>query len=199
MRTIAPKRSLIIQDCEWFLRVVSIGLGVILLSRFVNPESELRAGWLGRNGPVCRAFRQVPNLMPKPPARQERRSRERRLCRKSIENATPCKEPDNWPAQFKFFLGPPINTIEKAGHPPMSPIAFQPEESGMSKWNRYHSFFGEERTVEFEQRVNAAVESAVRELDKLVDDEMKIQYVTHVFAKTLDQLADWLSDSKMIN
>lgn len=116
-----------------------------------------------------------------------------------IEIAVPYRESGNWHAKFKFFLALPINTVEKAGHPQISPIAFQSEESGMSKWNRYHSFFGEERTVEFEQRVNAAVESAVRELDKLVDDEMKIQYVTHVFAKTLDQLADWLSDPKMIN
>jgi hypothetical protein len=69
----------------------------------------------------------------------------------------------------------------------------------MQKWNRYQRTFGEDRASEFEQRVNEAVSSAVREMDKLVDDEVKIQYVTHVFAKTLDQLQDWLHHPKMVN
>ena len=69
----------------------------------------------------------------------------------------------------------------------------------MSKWNRYKMVFGDERAAEVETRVNVAVETAVMEMDKLVDDELKIQYVTHVFAKTLDQLADWLSHPRMIN
>ena len=69
----------------------------------------------------------------------------------------------------------------------------------MQKWNRYQRLFGEDRASEFEHRVNEAVNSAVREMDKLVDDEVKIQYVTHVFAKTLDQLQDWLTHPRMVN
>lgn len=69
----------------------------------------------------------------------------------------------------------------------------------MKQWNRYERIFGSEQAAEFESRVNAAVESAIREMDKLVDDEVKIQYVTHVFAKTLDQLADYLSRPKTVN
>jgi hypothetical protein len=69
----------------------------------------------------------------------------------------------------------------------------------MQQWNRYQRIFGEEQAAEFEKRVNEAVTSAVREMDKLVDDELKIQYVTHVFAKTLDQLQSWLTHPKMVN
>ena len=69
----------------------------------------------------------------------------------------------------------------------------------MQKWSRYQRIFGEDHAEEFERRVNDAVSSAVREMDKLVDDEMKIQYVTHVFAKTLDQLQDWLTHPRMVN
>lgn len=69
----------------------------------------------------------------------------------------------------------------------------------MQKWNRYQRIFGDNQAAEFEQRVNEAVNNAVREMDKLVDDEVKIQYVTHVFAKTLDQLQDWLTHPKMVN
>ena len=69
----------------------------------------------------------------------------------------------------------------------------------MQTWNRYERVFGTDRAADFERRVNAAVDHAVREMDKLVDDEGKIQYVTHVFAKTLDQLQDWLSHPRTIN
>jgi len=69
----------------------------------------------------------------------------------------------------------------------------------MQKWNRYQRIFGEDQAAEFEHRVNEAVSSAVREMDKLVDDEVKIQYVTHVFAKTLDHLQDWLTHPRMVN
>ena len=41
--------------------------------------------------------------------------------------------------------------------------------------------------------------NAVRDMDKMVDDEIKLQYVTHVFAKTLDQLESWLDHPKMVN
>ena len=69
----------------------------------------------------------------------------------------------------------------------------------MSRWNRYQKVLGEPENAEFEQRVNDAVNSAVQEMDKMVDDEIKLQYVTHVFAKTLDDLQSWLSHPKLIN
>ncbi len=69
----------------------------------------------------------------------------------------------------------------------------------MSRWNRYHKVLGEPENAEFEQLVNDAVNSAVREMDKMVSDEIKLQYVTHVFAKTLDDLQSWLSHPKLIN
>ncbi len=69
----------------------------------------------------------------------------------------------------------------------------------MSRWNRYQKVLGEPENAEFEQRVNDAVNSAVQEMDKMVDDEIKLQYVTHVFAKTLDDLQSWLSHPKMVN
>ena len=69
----------------------------------------------------------------------------------------------------------------------------------MSRWNRYKKVLGESENAEFEQRVNDAVNSAVLEMDKMVDDELKLQYVTHIFAKTLDDLQSWLTHPKIVN
>ena len=69
----------------------------------------------------------------------------------------------------------------------------------MSKWNRYKSVMEASRSEDFERRVNEAVSNAVDHMDRMVDDEVKLQYVTHVFAKTLDQLESWLDGPRMVN
>lgn len=69
----------------------------------------------------------------------------------------------------------------------------------MSRWNRYEKVLEPQLSEDFERRVSHAVANAVREMDKMVDDEVKLQYVTHVFAKTLDQLQSWFDHPKLVN
>jgi hypothetical protein len=47
--------------------------------------------------------------------------------------------------------------------------------------------------------VSEAAERAVLEMDRLVANEVKLRYITHIFAKTLDEIADWLVKPKLIN
>ncbi len=55
------------------------------------------------------------------------------------------------------------------------------------------------RNADFEKRVTEAAEQAVFEMDKLVANEVKLRYITHIFAKTLDEVASWLHTPKYLN
>ncbi len=55
------------------------------------------------------------------------------------------------------------------------------------------------RNADFEKRVTEAAEQAVLEMDKLVANEVKLRYITHIFAKTLDEVASWLNTPKYLN
>lgn len=55
------------------------------------------------------------------------------------------------------------------------------------------------RNPEFEKRVSDAAEQAIMEMDQLVANEVKLRYITHIFAKTLDDVAGWLTDHKFLN
>lgn len=55
------------------------------------------------------------------------------------------------------------------------------------------------RNPDFEKRVSEAAEQAVMEMDKLVANEVKLRYITHIFAKTLDEVASWLNTSRLLN
>ncbi len=67
---------------------------------------------------------------------------------------------------------------------------------GDSYLEKYH---GLPRNEEFERLVSDAAEKAVLEMDKLVADEVKLKYVTHIFARTLDDIAGWLIRPNMVN
>ena len=60
-------------------------------------------------------------------------------------------------------------------------------------------YFTEARNAEFERRVHEATESAIFEMDKLVANEVKLRYITHIFAKTLDEVANWLMKPRILN
>lgn len=60
-------------------------------------------------------------------------------------------------------------------------------------------YFKLARNPEFEKRVNLAAEQAIAEMDKLVANEVKLRYVTHIFAKTLDEIAKWLIKPRYLN
>lgn len=55
------------------------------------------------------------------------------------------------------------------------------------------------RNADFERRVSEAAEQAVMEMDKLVANEVKLRYITHIFAKTLDEVASWLTEPTYLN
>lgn len=55
------------------------------------------------------------------------------------------------------------------------------------------------RDPHFEKRVSEAAEQAVMEMDKLVTNEVKLRYITHIFAKTLDEVASWLTEPTYLN
>lgn len=67
---------------------------------------------------------------------------------------------------------------------------------GDSYLEKYH---GLRRNEEFERLVSDAAEKAVLEMDKMVADEVKLKYVTHIFAKTLDDIAGWLIRPNLVN
>ncbi|HEX7928621.1 MAG TPA: hypothetical protein VF678_13590 [bacterium] len=68
----------------------------------------------------------------------------------------------------------------------------------MSSLN-YEEYFKQARNPDFERKVSEAAERAVLEMDRLVANEVKLRYITHIFAKTLDEIADWLVKPKMVN
>ena len=55
------------------------------------------------------------------------------------------------------------------------------------------------RNPDFEKRVSEAAEQAIMEMDQLVANEVKLRYITHIFAKTLDEVASWLTEPKFLN
>jgi hypothetical protein len=69
----------------------------------------------------------------------------------------------------------------------------------MSSLSNYEEYFRKARNPEFERQVSEAAERAVLEMDKLVANEVKLRYITHIFAKTLDEIADWLVKPKVVN
>ena len=60
-------------------------------------------------------------------------------------------------------------------------------------------YFKLARNPEFERRVSEAAERAILEMDKVVANEIKLRYITHIFAKTLDDIADWLVKPRYMN
>jgi hypothetical protein len=69
----------------------------------------------------------------------------------------------------------------------------------MNSINMNEEYFKLARNPEFERRVSEAAERAVLEMDKVVANEVKLRYITHIFAKTLDDIADWLVKPRYIN
>lgn len=70
--------------------------------------------------------------------------------------------------------------------------------------NFENGFIGEDelqiaRNPDFEKRVSMAAEQAVLEMDKVVANEAKLRYITHVFARTLDEVSKWLIKPKYVN
>lgn len=63
----------------------------------------------------------------------------------------------------------------------------------------YEDYFRLARNPEFERRVSQAAEQAIQEMDRMVANEVKLRYVTHIFARTLDEIAKWLIKPRYLN
>ena len=65
--------------------------------------------------------------------------------------------------------------------------------------NSFDDTFRLARNPDFERRVSQAAEKAIAEMDKMVANEVKLRYVTHIFARTLDEIAKWLIKPRYLN
>ena len=59
---------------------------------------------------------------------------------------------------------------------------------------------GVELSNQFERQVSRTIKELMDSLEhRLIDDETKVDYATHVFAKALDEMVDFLETPKLLN
>lgn len=73
------------------------------------------------------------------------------------------------------------------------------EKTNIDTRQQSEKYLGMSRNPDFEKRVNEAAEQAVMGMDQMVANEVKLRYITHIFAKTLDDIASWLTEPKYLN
>ncbi len=59
---------------------------------------------------------------------------------------------------------------------------------------------GTDLSIEFELQVSKTIKNLIESLEnRLIDDDTKVDYATHVFAKALDDMVDYLESPKLLN
>ena len=59
---------------------------------------------------------------------------------------------------------------------------------------------GTDLSIEFEKQVSKTIKDLIVSLEnRLIDDDTKVDYATHVFAKALDDMVDYLETPKLLN
>ena len=59
---------------------------------------------------------------------------------------------------------------------------------------------GTDLSIEFEMQVSKTIKNLIESLEnRLIDDDTKVDYATHVFAKALDDMVDSLETPKLLN
>ena len=59
---------------------------------------------------------------------------------------------------------------------------------------------GTDISIEFEMQVSKTIKNLIESLEnRLIDDDTKVDYATHVFAKALDDMVDSLETPKLLN
>ena len=59
---------------------------------------------------------------------------------------------------------------------------------------------GTDISIEFEMQVSKTIKNLIESLEnRLIDDDTKVDYATHVFAKALDDMVDYLETPKLLN
>lgn len=59
--------------------------------------------------------------------------------------------------------------------------------------------FGVKRNHKFEDQVRVITEEMIKGLDHKTPNDKKLRYVTHVFAQTLDGVANFIRNQKPLN
>lgn len=68
------------------------------------------------------------------------------------------------------------------------------------KIEKFQALVGSDLSYRFEKQVTRAVLDLIDSLEnRFLDDETKVDYATHVFAKVLDDLVDYLERPKLLN
>tara|TARA_B100000686_G_scaffold51012_1_gene54819 strand:- start:625 stop:849 length:225 start_codon:yes stop_codon:yes gene_type:complete len=65
---------------------------------------------------------------------------------------------------------------------------------------KFSNTVGVDLNNKFEDQVYVTIIELVKSLEnRLIDNETKVDYATHVFAKALDEMVDYLDSPRMLN
>ena len=68
------------------------------------------------------------------------------------------------------------------------------------KIENFTNSVGVDLSSQFEKQVSRTIQELMDSLEnRLIDDETKVDYATHVFAKALDEMVDYLETPKLLN
>ena len=68
------------------------------------------------------------------------------------------------------------------------------------KIENFTNSVGGDLSSQFEKQVSRTIQELMDSLEnRLIDDEIKVDYATHVFAKALDEMVDYLELPKLLN
>ena len=68
------------------------------------------------------------------------------------------------------------------------------------KIENFTNSVGVDLSSQFEKQVSRTIQKLMDSLEnRLIDDETKVDYATHVFAKALDEMVDYLESPKLLN
>ena len=68
------------------------------------------------------------------------------------------------------------------------------------KIENFTNSVGIDLSSQFEKQVSITIQELMDSLEnRLIDDETKVDYATHVFAKALDEMVDYLESPKLLN
>ena len=67
------------------------------------------------------------------------------------------------------------------------------------KIENFTNSVGVDLSSQFEKQVSRTIQELMDSLEnRLIDDEIKVDYATHVFAKALDEMVDYLESPKLL-
>ena len=68
------------------------------------------------------------------------------------------------------------------------------------KIENFTNSVGLDLSSQFEKQVTRTIQELMDSLEnRLIDDDTKVDYATHVFAKALDEMVDYLESPKLLN